>query len=95
MSESQNTEIDRFVEHPTPDRFFTQIEPAEIECEVFSHDDVTFKTQLVPGGTFALEVSARFTYAGRDCEQLMTLDRDAAEALHERLGDVLDADSRR
>lgn len=86
---------DRFVEHPDPDRLFVQIEPAEIEMDVYEHDDVTLKSQHVPGGRFAFELSARFTYAGRDCVEIITLDREAAESLHDRLDDVLTEDDRR
>jgi len=86
--------VERFEEHPNPDRFFMEIEPAEVEMEVFDHDDVTFKSQLVPGGSFGFEISARYSYAGRDCTQTISLDRDAAESLYERLGDVLEADDR-
>lgn len=87
-------DIPRFEEHPRPDRLFQQIEPAEIEMDVHDHDDVTLKTQHVPGGSFGVEVSVQYSYAGRDCTQILTLDRDAAESLHERLGVILDADSR-
>jgi len=87
-------ETERFVEHPDPDRFFMQIEPAEVETQVLDHDDVTFKTQVVPGGRFAFEISARYTYAGRDCTQCISLDREAAESLHQRLGKVLEVDGR-
>jgi len=86
--------IDRFEEHPTPDRFFQQIGQAELEMEPMDHDEVTFKSQHVPGGRFAVELSARYTYAGRECTQIMTLDRKAAEALHERLEEILDKDHR-
>lgn len=81
---------ERFVEHPDPDRLFVQIEPAEVEMEVHDHDDVSFKSQHVPGGRFGFELSARYTYAGRDCVQIVSLDRAAAESLYERLGDVLE-----
>lgn len=84
----------RFEEHPDPDRFFMQIEPAEIEMQPMDHDDVTFKTQLVPGGSFAVELSARYSYAGRDCTQSISLGREATEALYERLGEILEADHR-
>lgn len=94
MSGESESQVERFEEHPDPDRFFMQIEPAEVETEVLDHDEVTFKTQLVPGGRFGFEISARYSYAGRDCAQIMTLDREAAESLHERLGEVLEADSR-
>ena len=87
-------DVERFVEHPAPDRFFMQIEPAEVEMVVHDHDDVTFKSQLVPGGSFGVELTASYSYAGRDCKQHLSLDRDAAESLHERLGEVLEADSR-
>lgn len=86
--------VERFEEHPDPDRFFMEIEPAEVEMVVYDHDDVSFKSQLVPGGSFGFELSARYSYAGRDCTQIISLDREAAEALHERLGEVLEADHR-
>jgi hypothetical protein len=87
-------EVERFEEHSDPDRFFMQIEPAEIEMQPLDHDDVTFKTQLVPGGSFAVELSARYSYAGRDCTQCISLGREATEELYERLGEVLEADHR-
>jgi len=87
-------ELERFVEHPDPDRFFTQIGPAEVEMDVHDHDEVSFKSQHVPGGRFGFELSARFTYAGRDCVQIVSLNRAAAEDLYERLGEVLEADPR-
>ena len=87
-------DVERFEEHPNPDRFFMEIEPAEVEMEVFDHDEVTFKSQHVPGGSFGLELSARYSYAGRDCTQIISLDRDAAESLHERLNEVLEVDDR-
>jgi len=87
-------DVERFVDHPTPDRFFLQIEPAEIEMQPLDHDDVTFKSQVVPGGRFGVELTASYTYAGRDCSQHLTLDREAAESLHERLGEVLEVDPR-
>jgi len=87
-------EFERFKEHPTPDRFFQQIGPAEVEMNPMDHDEVTFKTQHVPGGRFGLEISARYSYAGRDCTQILTLDRKTAEALHERLGKILAEDPR-
>jgi len=62
--------------------------------DVHDHDDVTFKTQVVPGGTFCVELTAKYTYAGRDCSQHISLTRDAAESLHERLGDILEKDGR-
>jgi len=85
---------ERFVEHPDPDRFFMQIEPAEVEMDVHDHDDVELKSQHVPGGRFGFELSARYTYAGRDCTQIMSLNRAAAESLYERLGEVLEVDPR-
>lgn len=88
------SDTDRFVKHPVPDRFFIQIEPAEVEMRPMDHDDVTFKTQLVPGGRFGLELSAQYSYAGRDCKQCISLNRDAAEDLYERLGEVLEVDRR-
>lgn len=94
MSDESASSTERFVEHPDPDRFFMQIEPAEVEVEVLSHDDVTFKTQLVPGGQFGFEISARYTYAGRECSQYISLDREAAESLYRRLGTVLESDDR-
>lgn len=87
-------DVERFVEHPSPDRFFMQIEPAEIEMRVHDHDDVTFKTQLVPGGSFGVELTASYSYGGRDCKQHLSLNRGAAESLHERLGEILEADPR-
>ena len=86
--------VERFVIHPTPERLFVQIEPTEVEMRPMDHDDVTFKSQLVPGGTFALELTAKYSYAGRDCHQHISLNREAAEELHERLGEVLEADPR-
>ncbi|REA00211.1 hypothetical protein DEQ92_20370 [Haloferax sp. Atlit-6N] len=71
-----------------------EIEPAEIEMEVFDHDDVSFKLQHVPGGSFAVELSTRYSYAGRDCAQLTTLNREAAEALRDTLDEILASDSR-
>lgn len=88
-------EIDRFVEHPTPDRFFQQIEPAEIEMRPMDHDEVTFKSQLIPGGSFGIELSATYSYAGRECKQHLSLNREAAEDLYERLGEILETDHRR
>lgn len=93
-SDRSQSDIERFEEHPDPDRLFMEIEPAEIEMEVFDHDDVSFKSQLVPGGSFGFELSARFEYAGRDCTQIISLDREAAEALHQRLDEVLEVDHR-
>jgi hypothetical protein len=93
MSEKDTSVSERFVEHPDPDRFFIQIEPAEIEMEVHDHDDVTFKTQRVPGGRFGVEISARYTYAGRDCTQIISLNRESAESLRDRLNEVLESDS--
>lgn len=88
-------DLERFVEHPDPDRFFMQIEPAEVERVVHDHDDdVTFKSQVVPGGGFCVELTAKYTYAGRDCSQHVSLTRAAAKSLHERLGEVLEADPR-
>jgi len=87
-------DVERFVEHPTPDRFSIQIEPAEVEMRPMDRDDVTFESQLVPGGTFALELTAKYSYAGRDCSQHISLNRDAAEDMYERLGEVLEADPR-
>jgi hypothetical protein len=93
-SVDEHKDIERFVEHPDPDRFFQQIEPAEIETRVMDHDDVTFKSQFVPGGKFGVELSARYTYAGRECTQTITLDRDATESLYKRLDRVLESDRR-
>lgn len=87
-------DVERFVELPTPDRFFQQIGSADIEMRPMDHDEVTFKTQLVPGGTFGFEISSSYSYAGYDCKQHVCLDREGAEALYERLGDVLEADPR-
>lgn len=95
MTSDQFTgDVERFEEHCGPDRLFMQIEPAEVEMEVYDHDDVTFKTQLVPGGSFGFEISARYQYAGRDCTQIISLDRQAAEDLHQRLDEVLEVDQR-
>jgi hypothetical protein len=88
------SDAERFEEHPDPDRLFMEIEPAEVEMEVFDHDDVQFKSQLVPGGSFGFELSARYSYAGRECTQIISLDRAAAESLHSRLTEVLEADHR-
>ena len=85
-------DIKRFEEHPVPDRFFMQIEPAEVEMIPMANDDVTFKSQLVPGATFCIELTASYTYAGRDCSQHISLNRAAAESLYERLGEVLEVD---
>jgi len=93
-SERSADGVERFEEHPDPDRFFMEIEPAEVEMEVFEHDDVAFKSQHVPGGSFGFELSARYSYAGRDCTQIISLDREAAESLHERLSEVLEVDDR-
>ncbi|MEA5387150.1 hypothetical protein VB779_08815 [Haloarculaceae archaeon H-GB11] len=87
-------DVERFESHPTPDRFFMQIEPAEIEMQPMDHDDVTFRSQLIPGGSFGVELVARYTYAGRECSQHISLDREATEDLYERLGEVLEADAR-
>jgi len=87
--------IDRFTELPTPDRFFMQIEPAEIEMQPMGRDDVDFRMQVVPGGSFAIVLSASYSYAGRDCIQNLSLDREGAKALHEALGKALEVDSRR
>lgn len=86
--------IERFVEHPAPGRVFMEIEPAEVEKDVHDHDDVSFRSQLVPGGQMCLELAARYTYAGRDCTQIISLDLEAAESLHERLDEILEAVSR-
>lgn len=91
---SDQDAIERFVEHPSPDRFFMEIEPAEVEVDVHDHDDVSFRSQCVPGGQFGFELAARYTYAGRDCTQIISLDRGAAESLYERLGEILEVDSR-
>jgi len=95
MSDTSSGEIERFVEHPDPDRFFIQIEPAEVEMRVHDHDDVELKTQLVPGGGFCVELTAAFEYAGRDCSQHISLNREAAQSLYERLGECLSEDDRR
>lgn len=91
----ENQAIERFVEHPDPDRFFMQIEPAEVEMSVHDHDDVELKTQLVPGGQFCVELTASFEYAGRGCSQHISLNRRAAQSLYERLGECLEEDQRR
>jgi len=88
-------ELERFEDHPKPDRVFQQIGEAELDMEIMDHDEVTFKSQHVPGGSFGFELSARYTYAGRECTQILSLDREAAEALHERLGEILENDPRR
>ena len=95
MATDEHHGVERFVEHPDPDRFFMQIEPAEIEMDVHDHDDVELKTQLVPGGGFCVELTARFEYAGRDCSQHVSLNREAARSLYERLGECLEEDPRR
>jgi len=95
MTDTHSGEIERFVEHPDPDRFFMQIEPAEVEMRVHDHDDVELKTQLVPGGSFCVELTAKFEYAGRDCSQHVSLNREAAQSLYERLGECLSEDDRR
>ena len=87
-------DADRFVEHSVPDRFFQQIGSAEIEMRPMDHDEVVFKSQLVPGGTFGFELSSTYSYAGYDCKQHVCLGRGAAEDLYERLGEVLEADPR-
>ena len=87
--------IDRFTDLPQPDRFFMQIEPAEIEMQPMDHDDVSFRMQVVPGGGFAVEISANYSYAGRECTQNLSLDREAAQALYETLGEALEEDDRR
>ena len=87
--------VDRFTDLPQPDRFFMQIEPAEIEMQPMDHDDVDFRMQLVPGGSFGVELSAHYSYAGRDCIQNLSLDREGAKALHEALGKALEQDHRR
>lgn len=94
MSDGGET-IDRFTELPTPDRFFIQIEPAEIEMQPMDHDDVDFHMQLVPGGSFAVELSASYSYAGRECNQHLSLDREGAEELYDALGKALEEDRRR
>ena len=86
--------VERFVEHPVPDRFFQQIGPADFEMRPMDHDEVTFKSQLVPGGTFGFEISSSYSYAGKDFKQHVCLDREGAEDLYERLGEVLEADPR-
>ena len=94
MGERSERGVERFVEHPNPDRFFMQIEPAEVEMRVHDHDDVELKTQLVPGGGFCVELTARFEYAGRECSEHISLNREAAQSLYERLGDCLENDDR-
>ncbi|ELZ84422.1 hypothetical protein C453_12786 [Haloferax elongans ATCC BAA-1513] len=86
---------ERFTDLPAPDRFFMQIEPAEIEMRVFDDDDVEFKLQHVPGGSFGTELSARYSYAGRDCVQIISMDREATEELRDTLDEILEVDSRR
>jgi hypothetical protein len=88
------SEVERFQDHPTPDRFFQQIGQAEIEMRVTESDDVSFRTNVVPGGTFCVELSASYTYAGYDCKQHVSLTREAAKDLHDRLEAVLDEDPR-
>jgi len=94
MSESPNGEVERFVEHPDPDRVFMQIDPVEVEMRVRDHDDVKLQTQLVPGGSFCVELTASFGYGGRDCSQHISLNREAAQSLYERLGKCLEEDDR-
>jgi hypothetical protein len=86
--------LERFVEHPMPDSIFQQIGDAEIDYHPMDHEDVTFKSQVVPGGSFGFELSLSYDYIGFDCVQNVSLDREAAEALHERLGRALEADPR-
>ena len=93
MSE-ESEEIERFVELPTPDRFFQRIGDAELEMRVRDADAATVRTQFVPGGAFGFEISCEYSYAGYDCNQHITLDREAAEALYERLDRVLESDRR-
>lgn len=88
------SELKRFVEHPDPDRFFMMIEPAEVEMRVHDHDDVALKTQLVPGGGFCVELTAKFEYGGRSCSQHISLNRKTAQSLYERLGECLEKDDR-
>lgn len=87
-------EVERFYDHPDPDRMFQMIEPAEIEMEVMESDDVRMRTQLVPGGSFAVELSVGYEYAGRDCTQNVSMGREAVKSLHQRLGRLLEADPR-
>lgn len=89
-----SNEVERFAEHPDPDRFASKIGQADVETRVMDRDDVTFRTQLVPGGSFGFELSTKFSYASYDCSQHISLDREAAESLYERLGEVLEADPR-
>lgn len=89
-----NPDVERFFDHPDPDRMFQMIEPAEIELEVMDSDDVSMRTQLIPGGSFGVELSVKYQYAGRDCTQNVSMGREAAESLHQRLGRILEADPR-
>lgn len=86
---------DRFQTHPAPDRVYQRIEPAEIEMGVLDVDDVTMRSQVVPGGGFAVEIITAYDYAGRECSQNVTLDRAAAESLRDRLDDALETDDRK
>lgn len=85
---------DRYTEIPTPDRFFLQVDPVEIDMRPMDHDDVRFETQLVPGGRFGFEICTGYDYAGYDCKQNITLDRDGAEALRDALDKALESDRR-
>lgn len=87
-------EVERFVELPTPDRFFQKIGDGELEMRPMESDDVAVQTQFVAGGAFGFEISCEYEYAGFDCSQHITLDREAAEALYERLDRVLESDRR-
>ncbi|MFC7202824.1 hypothetical protein ACFQJC_04805 [Haloferax namakaokahaiae] len=88
MSDLIETEL------PVPDFLFTQIGTAKVDMELFDDDKVTYRIKQVPGGRFGIEIDARFEYAGYDCAQLVTLDREGAEALYETLGEILNADPR-
>jgi len=86
--------IDRFSDHPAPVRMFQRIEPAEVEMRNLESDDVTMRSQVVPGGGFGFEIGVTYEYAGRPCALRFTMERDAAESLRDRLDAALEADDR-
>jgi len=84
----------RFTDLPTPDRFFLQVDPVEIEMRPHPHEEeeVRFSAQNVPGGRFGFEIAASYEYGGRQCHQHVTLDREGAEALRDALNEALGSD---
>ena len=84
----------RHTDLPAPDRFFQAIGDGEVDMEVLDHDEVRFRTNHVPGGSFGLELIASYSYAGYDCRQHISLTRESAEALRDTLDEILESDPR-